>query len=185
MPNPTVATNLGLTLRTLNSGALVDALIINPSGSANFAGNVTAPGFFNTSDARLKENIRPLTGALAAVQGLRGVRYSYRHNLPGKTLPQGEQVGVLAQEVEKLYPELVATGADGYKAVNYAQLAPVLIEALKELKAENDALRGRAAILETAATQAAADHADLLTMKQQLARLLGEQPTAAQAPARR
>ena len=96
---------------------------------------------------------------------------------------------MLAQEVEALYPELVATGADGYKAVNYAQLAPVLIEALKEQQAQIEVLKTRAATaeakaaaLETAATQAAADHADLQTMQQQLARLLGE---AAPAQARK
>ena len=85
-----------------------------------------------------------------------------------------EQVGVLAQEVEKVYPELVSTGPDGFKSVNYAQLTPVLIEAMKEqqqqieaLKAQNQALQARTALVE-------ADHASLLSLQAQLARLLGE-----------
>ena len=132
--------DLALTLRTMDNGAVVNALRLNADGSAVFAGAVTAVSF-SPSDQRLKQGIRPLSGALAAVQALRGVRYTYRQHLPGQPLPPGEQVGVLAQEVEKIYPELVSTGPDGYKAVNYAQLTPVLIEAIKELKAENDQLR--------------------------------------------
>ena len=53
-------------------------------------------------------------------------------------------MGLLAQELEAVYPELVSTDAQGFKAVNYAQLAPVLIEALKELQAENGAANARA-----------------------------------------
>ena len=56
--------------------------------------------------------------------------------------------------MEAIYPELVHTGPDGYKAVNYAQLAPVLIEAIKELKAENEALKTRAATAEAQTTAA-------------------------------
>ena len=74
-------------------------------------------------------------------------------------------MGRIAQEVEQRYSELVHTDAQGYKAVNYAQLTPVLIKAIKEQQARIEALKGRATILETAAAQAAADHADLLTMK--------------------
>jgi glycine cleavage system regulatory protein len=65
-----------------------------------------------------------------------------------------------------VYPELVSTGPDGYKAVNYAQLTPVLLEALKEQQAQIEALQARA-------TSAEADHASLLTLQAQLATLLG------------
>jgi molybdenum-dependent DNA-binding transcriptional regulator ModE len=54
-------------------------------------------------------------------------------------------VGLLAQEVERIYPELVSTDKDGYKAVNYAQLTPVLIEALKEQQQQMEALQAAAA----------------------------------------
>ena len=70
---------------------------------------------------------------------------------------------MLAQEVEKIYPELVSTDKDGYKAVNYAQLTPVLIKAIKEqqvqieaLKARADAANTKAATAETKAAQATA-----------------------------
>jgi len=73
-------------------------------------------------------------------------------------------VGLIAQEVERRYPELVSTDPEGYKAVNYAQLTPVLIEAIKELKAKNDTLKAVTAV----------DHADLQTLQAQMARLLGK-----------
>ena len=190
VPAPTAATSIGLTFRTSSGTALIDAFVLNANGSAVFAGPVTATSF-TPSDARLKENIRSLGGALASVLVLRGVRYTYRHNLPGKTLPAGEQVGVLAQEVEALYPELVATGADGYKAVNYAQLAPVLIEAIKEQQTQLEELRAQVAAqasdhaaLQAVKARAEADHADLQTLQAQMARLLGE-TTAIGTQARR
>ncbi len=166
--------SMALQLRTTNGGAVVNALRLNADGSAVFASSVTAQSF-TSSDARLKQDIRPLNGALAAVQALRGVRYTYRQHIDGHSLPAGEQVGVLAQEVEKIYPELVSTGADGYKAVNYAQLTPVLLEAIKELADQNAAFRRQAtAQQDRDATQTA----DIQSLKVQLARLLGEAPVA-------
>ncbi|WP_198172442.1 tail fiber domain-containing protein [Hymenobacter ginkgonis] len=128
-----------------------------PSYILNVQGGLQCVGTVNTSDQRLKQDIRPLSGALASVLSLRGVRY--RWNTLGVQrggTAGAEQVGVLAQEVEQVLPELVSTGADGYKAMNYAQLTPVLIEAIKELKAENDALKARAAASEAKATAAEA-----------------------------
>jgi hypothetical protein len=150
IPNPTASTDLGLTFRTTNNGGLVEALKLNADGSAVFKGAVTAQSF-SPSDERLKQGIRPLSGALVAVQALRGVRYTYRQDVAGHLgLPTGEQVGVIAQEVEKRYPELVSTGQDGYKAVNYAQLTPVLLEAIKELADQNAAFRQRTTQAEAA-----------------------------------
>jgi hypothetical protein len=128
-------------------------------------GSIQATNVTFTSDRRFKTNIRPLGSALAGILALRGVRYEWnalgvQH---GGTAGAG-QVGLIAQEVEAIYPELVSTDAQGYKAVNYAQLTPVLIEAIKELKAENDALQAQVA------TQAG-DHADLQTLKEQLRQL--------------
>ena len=169
----TAGANLGITLRATNAGTLFDALVLNANGTANFAGNVTSPGgFTNTSDRRFKQNIRPLGGALASVLALRGVRYEWnalgvQH---GGTAGAG-QVGLIAQELEKLYPELVVTDAAGYKSVNYAQLAPVLIEAIKELKAENEALRRQGSAQTLRLDQ---QQASLNTLQAQMARLLGE-----------
>ncbi|MBC7447278.1 MAG: tail fiber domain-containing protein [Hymenobacteraceae bacterium] len=121
---------------------------------ASFNGQVNAPDFFNSSDGRFKQNVRPLGGALASVLALRGVRYEWNalgQQRGGKA--GAGQMGLIAQELEKLYPELVFTDTDGYKAVNYAQLTPVLIEALKEQQVQIEALKA-AAIAEKTQTTA-------------------------------
>jgi Chaperone of endosialidase len=145
----------------------------SPGFKLDVNGAIRCVGAVNTtSDQRLKQQIRPLGGALARVQALRGVRYTFRPGqYAGLNLPQGEQIGVLAQEVEAVFPELVSTDAQGYKAVNYAQLTPVLIEAIKEQQRQIEQLKA----------QAAADHADLLVLKQQLARRQAQRPAAGQA----
>ena len=156
-------------------GTTAPAYKLEVAGDINAVGQVRANGVVLTSDARFKQQVRPLGGALAAVQALRGVRYTWnalgiRHG--GQA--GAEQVGVLAQELEKVFPELVSTGADGYKAVNYAQLTPVLIEAIKEQQQQIEALQAQNAALQSHAAQAQADHASLQTLQAQMARLLGE-----------
>jgi hypothetical protein len=154
-------TGLDYSTRLLSSSGVLNlnygGTAAKPSYILNVAGGIQCVGAVNTSDQRLKQEIRPLGGALASVLALRGVRYKWNAlGVQRGGQANAEQVGVLAQEVEKIYPELVSTGADGYKAVNYAQLTPVLIEAIKELKAEVDALKARAATAETKAAQATA-----------------------------
>jgi len=109
------------------------------SGAYSGPVNRTADGTFTTatSDIRLKENIQTLEGGLEKVLRLRGVSFTWKDK-PG----YGTRVGFIAQEVETVVPELVFTNeTDGYKGVNYAEMTAVLVEAIKELKAENERLR--------------------------------------------
>lgn len=89
------------------------------------------------SDRNLKKNIETLTGGLDKILSVRGVTYNWKDI----TKETGSQVGVIAQEVEEVFPELVNTDKQGMKAVNYAGLVAPLIEAVKELKKENDSLK--------------------------------------------
>jgi hypothetical protein len=91
----------------------------------------------STSDIRLKENVKTLDGGLNKVLQLRGVTFSWKSN------PEfGNRIGFIAQEMEKVIPELVFTNeVDGYKGINYAEVTAVLVEAIKELKTENDRLK--------------------------------------------
>ncbi|MBO4601875.1 MAG: tail fiber domain-containing protein [Salinivirgaceae bacterium] len=90
-------------------------------------------GEIQTSDKRLKTNIKPLERALDKVLTLNGVTYEWRvKEFPNKNFDSNRHVGVLAQELEAVLPEAVETGADGYKSVNYSNITPVLIEAIKE-----------------------------------------------------
>lgn len=108
----------------------------------------------STSDQRFKENIKTLYGSLAKITSIRGVSFTWKTNdeinkikgiktdsIDNSRLQDGTQLGVIAQEVEKVLPELVHTDEGGFKSVDYTKLAPVLIEAIKELKAEKDNLQ--------------------------------------------
>jgi hypothetical protein len=94
----------------------------------------------NTSDATLKKNVQQLSGALAKVCAIRGVNFEFIAEQKS-TPDNGVQVGVIAQEVEAQYPEIVVTNKDGIKSVRYEKLVAPLIEAIKELKAEFDAYK--------------------------------------------
>jgi hypothetical protein len=108
-----------------------------PIASPTFTGTVTAPTFNTTSDVRLKDNIRTFESAMDVVSQLRGVRFAWKET-------GVETVGLIAQEVEKVLPELVGENVDtGIKSVSYANMVAVLIEAVKELKAEIEELKKR------------------------------------------
>jgi hypothetical protein len=100
-------------------------------------GTATATAFTTFSDARLKRDIEPIDGALARLTRLRGVSYAWREG-PAR---DGRSMGLLAQEVEQSFPDAVVTGENGWKAVNYDQLTAPIVEAIKELGRENEALR--------------------------------------------
>lgn len=97
------------------------------------------------SDRRYKDNITELPDALGKLLKLRGVSFSWKTDeFPEKKFISGPDIGVIAQEVEEVYPEAVTTGIDGYKAVAYSKLVAPLIESTKELyglcKATDDQL---------------------------------------------
>ena len=110
-------------LATLDSGGNFTNL-----GSITAAGDVTA-----YSDERLKSDIHTITDALAITQQLRGTTYVK----DGKA-----SIGVVAQEVQRVLPELVHEGSDGYLSVAYGNMVAVLIEAVKELNAKVEEMKG-------------------------------------------
>ncbi len=103
--------------------------------------------WLTTSDQRLKKNITTLEGTLEKVAAIRGVRYDVKDD-SAPLLGQGKYIGVIAQEVEEQFPELVVTDSDGFKSVAYDKLSAIAIQAIKELKAENEALKKRIEIME-------------------------------------
>ena len=110
-----------------DGGTEITALTLDMSaaGAATFNNDVTA-----FSDERLKSDITTLKSSLEKVLQMRGVSYTRNDNPEG-----GERIGVIAQEVEKFYPQVVLTADDerGTKSVDYGRLTAVLIEAVKEL----------------------------------------------------
>lgn len=91
------------------------------------AGNIKATAFFYTSDRRLKTDMTPLTSAREKLAQLTGYRFVWKDS-------QKKDIGVIAQEVEKVFPEIVHTDPKtGMKAVEYGNLVAPIIEAIKEL----------------------------------------------------
>lgn len=121
---------------------------IYAEGGATVAGIVYSNGTALTSDARYKRNVAPLADPLDTILELRGVTFDWdRDAWPTKAFPEGRQIGFIAQEVEQVLPELVHTDENGYKSVEYANVVPVLVEAVKTLKHDNDDLRAQVAAL--------------------------------------
>jgi len=88
---------------------------------------------FETADERLKKNIEPLKSSLQKVMHLQGISYGWRaEENPGRGFTKDREIGLIAQDVEAVIPELVHTDSEGYKAIAYDKMVPVLIEAIKE-----------------------------------------------------
>jgi hypothetical protein len=101
------------------------------------SGNLTAAAFLYSSDRRLKENIKAFSGGLAKLDTVEPVTFRYISDTTHR-----ERLGLIAQEVETAFPQAVVTDKDtGMKSVDYPALVPVLIGAVKELKAANDEQR--------------------------------------------
>jgi hypothetical protein len=104
------------------------------SGALNVVGDITA---FYSSDERLKDNITPIENPLAKVLSISGNTFDWND----KSSHTGKDIGVIAQEIEKVLPEIVTTRENGFKAVQYEKITPLLIEAIKELSHKVDDLQ--------------------------------------------
>lgn len=101
------------------------------------------------SDFRLKKDIATIPNALAKVQQLRGINYRWKDS---QHMSDGLQMGFIAQEAVKVIPEVVNTEGE-YYSMQYAPITALLVEAVKELKAENDALKAEVESLRRLQTQ--------------------------------
>ena len=105
-----------------------------PSQKLQVNGNICATGTItNCSDIRYKQNISPIAHSLTAILSLNGLYYNWKKKeFPQMDFGDERQIGFSAQEVEKLFPEIVVTDANGYKSVDYGRITPILVEAVKE-----------------------------------------------------
>ena len=141
---------------TTSTGPLTVNGDLTVDGNGDFgAHTVTA-----TSDARFKTNIMPLVGVLDRLEQVHSV--SFEWNDLSRSLgyqPDGtKQIGIIAQELETVFPELVSSsGSGGYLAVDYLKLNAVLLEAIKELRQEQTLLKQRVAELEADRSRPSSD----------------------------
>jgi hypothetical protein len=139
--NPAPADQLDVTGNTALTGNLSVSGTVTMSGLAanntgDFlcwnAGNVTAGTTCTLSDRRLKKDIVPLTGSLEGIRQLNGVTYYWKD--PKRSHDQ--QLGLIAQDVEKVFPQAVKKNADGFLSLNYYALFGPVVESIKELYAK-------------------------------------------------
>ncbi len=124
-------------MQITDNGSVGIAMAPNPNVKLDVNGliradNVSVPA----SDARLKTNVKQLTDALGKLEKVRGVSFDWNDLCESLGLSSNRrEIGLIAQEVEKVFPELVTTwGNESYKAIEYGRLTAVLVEAVKELK---------------------------------------------------
>ena len=120
-----------------NAAISFNPFYINYAGNGYFAGATYATAYYNNSDRSLKKDIIPLNSALDKIRKLNGYYFSWKDT--GR-----KDMGVIAQEVEQVFPEIVGTreSASGstIKTVEYGNLVAPLIESVKELANKQDAL---------------------------------------------
>ncbi|MEQ8625324.1 MAG: tail fiber domain-containing protein [Vicingaceae bacterium] len=115
-------------------GAPNNTYRLQVSGNINAAGgNVFANGALLISDQRYKNNITPITNVLSTIGSLRGIYHNWdQENFPEMNFGSERNIGFIAQEMQKVYPEIVTEKADGYLTVDYSKFTAVLLEAIKE-----------------------------------------------------
>ena len=125
--------------------------LLHVAGDLRIAGLARKPdggGWTFASDERLKQNVEPLSEALDLLLQLRGTRFEWKDPERAEHLP-GPQFGLVAQEVEKVFPEWVSKDANGFRELTFRGFEALVIEALRELKTEVEELRSLVKTKET------------------------------------
>jgi hypothetical protein len=105
------------------------------SSDLTVSGNINANAFYYSSDETLKKNIQPLSDSLEKILQLEGVSFQWKEN-------DKESIGIIAQDLEKIFPRLVSTDKETYlKSVQYGNLVAPLIEAIKEQQKQIEELK--------------------------------------------
>ena len=125
-------------LKGIDSGVTITALTLDMSaeGKALFNNDVVA---FSSSDKRFKDNITPINNPIEKIKKIGGYEFDWNE----KSSYEGHDVGVIAQEIEKVLPEIVTTRDNGYKAVKYDKIVALLIEGIKDQQLQIDELKSQ------------------------------------------
>ncbi len=124
--------------------------IVNPTTKLYVNGDITANSVAGTSDARYKTNVMPVTNALEKVKALQGVYFNWNQkDFPQKEFGSQKELGFIAQEVEKVVPEVVTREKNNeeYRAVKYDKIVALLVEAIKEQQKQIDQLQKKIKVL--------------------------------------
>jgi hypothetical protein len=136
----------GSALKVTGSVAISSSLAVGNITPSTTVGRIDASNdivAFSTSDFRLKENITPILNPISKIEAIGGYTFDWKPEHKDLHGFEGHDVGVIAQEIEVIMPEVVTTRDSGYKAVKYEKLVPLLIEAIKDLQKQVDELKNR------------------------------------------
>jgi hypothetical protein len=143
LPTGVVSGSVQVTLSSTTGGSTTSDVRFGSLGigtaASGISGEIRATGdivAFYSSDERLKENIQPIQNALTKIESISGNTYDWKEGFETIHSHIGHDLGVIAQEVQLVIPEVVTERETGYLAVDYVKLVPVLIQAIKELSAK-------------------------------------------------
>jgi hypothetical protein len=133
------------TIESVNSKSSTSLAVgsISPSGVAGRIDATNDIVAFSTSDARLKENFVKISNPLQKINKISGYEFDWKEDYKQEHGFQGHDIGVIAQEIESVLPQIVTTKFNGYKGVKYEKIIPLLIESIKDLQKEIEVLKSR------------------------------------------
>lgn len=150
-----VAGNIQFLNGNVGIGTAVPSTKLEVCGNVRVIGTIIASGAIATtaitcpSDIRYKKDIIPLSSSLQKLMRMEGVNYFWKtSDFPAMNFNDKMQMGFIAQDVEKIFPEMVFTDDAGYKSVDYSRLTPVLVETIKDQQKQINELFKRVEILE-------------------------------------
>ena len=119
-------TSCGTTVARMSSPSLTYQLTV-------FGSALASGGVFVNSDARYKQNIQPISNAMGLLTQIQGTTYTMNlEAFPERNFSEGTQYGFIAQDLQQVVPEVVQEDEDGYLAVNYSAVLPLMVEGIKE-----------------------------------------------------
>jgi hypothetical protein len=131
---------------------------------------VSTGGFLNLSDKRLKKDFSDFKDPLATVLALHGVSFDWRRDeFPDRNFPTNRQIGFIAQEVETVLPEVVTKDLQGFYSLNYSEIVPVLVEAIKQQQKELESKGSEITSLKEKISSVETLQAEVENLKSQLA----------------
>jgi len=130
-------------MKMVSIGTLDGCANLDVHGNATIHGDLTVTGSCTgcSSDRALKHNIQPLVDALDKIKSLGGVSYDWVPGTRNALYDPGRQIGVIAQDVEQVFPEIVGIDSRGYKYVDYQKLVVPLIEGMKQQQVQIEVQR--------------------------------------------
>ncbi len=124
-----------------NNNGYVGIGITNPSYNLHVNGSICYSGSVCASDFRFKKNITTIQNSLKKISSLTGVSFDWRYDEFNKSFKKTRDIGFIAQDVQKILPEIVSSDNEGYLSVDYEKITAVLTEAMKEQQSQIEGLK--------------------------------------------